>query len=80
MPSTTSPDQPSAFSPFNKRNRRNKRKAYAYGRTGLVGPMAVAPRVSGLDTTGMMNWAKENKWYLLGGALLLGAAVAIAKH
>jgi hypothetical protein len=81
MPSTTSPDQPSVYSPFN-RGGKKRRRANAYGQTGMVGPFPTFPlggaRVSGIDTDGMMKWAKENKWYLLGGGLLLGAAIAFA--
>lgn len=74
---TTSPAQPSAFSPFGKKNNRRGR-GHAYGRMGLVGPIPPAPVISGIDTAGMMQWAKDNKWYLLGGGLLLAAGVAFA--
>ncbi len=78
MKPTTSPAQHSPFSPFGKKQSRGR--GHAYGRMGLVGPIPPAPKVSGLDTDGMMQWAKDNKWYLLGGALLLGAGIAFFKH
>jgi hypothetical protein len=77
----SSPATPSPLSPFAKTKKRRGR-GHAYGRMGMVGPFPQAPKVSGLDTAGALQWAKDNKWYLLGGSLLLAAAVALAtsKH
>lgn len=78
MPSS-SPATPSPLSPFGKKPKKNRGRGRAYGRMGMVGPI---PRVSGLDTAGALQWAKDNKWYLLGGGLLLAAGIALAtsKH
>lgn len=81
---TSSPATPSPYSPFGKEKKDNRGRghAYAYGRTraGMVGPFPRQPKVSGLDTDGILAWAKDNKWYLLGGALVLGAGLALLKR
>lgn len=78
--STTSPATPSNLSPFGK-SQKHPGRGNAYGRSPTwvpPGHRRPQPKVSGLDTAGMMQWAKDNKWYLLGGALILGAGIALA--
>lgn len=79
--STTSPAQASPFSPFGKSGKKKyPGRGRAYGRMGLVGPIPPAPKVSGIDTDGMLQWAKDNKWLLLGGGLVLAAGIAYAAN
>lgn len=61
--------------PTRLQQHQNHGRGHAYGRK-LVRPQPPV-RTSGLDTAGMVQWAKDHKWHLLGGGLLLGAGLAL---
>lgn len=48
--------------------------SYPRSRSGLVGP--INPLVGAEEPNKALDWAKENKWYLIGGGLVAAAGVA----